>query len=255
MNQSSASEVDHFDRSMEAGGNSGHRLMKDRYVQEQIAKAQAEFAIKYDITEAQIIRDLIDIGEHAQLASYAFDVDRAAFVCEGRVTSDDNEGVKARQCGNDFLGHAVREIFLVGIAAHVLEWEHGDGGNSSHRLMKDRYVQEQIAKAQAEFAIKYDITEAQIIRDLIDIGEEARAAGNHAVALRAKELIGRHIGMWPTRPELPKRDERTPVTASPVILGIEEMTPQQRSLLKEIVLQAKAKERAVRQAAEEGDDE
>ena len=40
-----------------------------------------------------------------------------------------------------------------------------------------------------------------------------------------------------------------------MILGIEEMTPQQRSLLKEIVLQAKAKERAVRQAAEEGDDE
>jgi hypothetical protein len=40
-----------------------------------------------------------------------------------------------------------------------------------------------------------------------------------------------------------------------VILRLEELTPQQRSLLKVIVRQAKLKERAARQEAEEGDDE
>jgi hypothetical protein len=45
------------------------------------------------------------------------------------------------------------------------------------------------------------------------------------------------------------------MTASPVILRLEDMTPLQRSHLKEIVLQAKLKERAAREAAEEGDDE
>ena len=126
-------------------------------------------------------------------------------------------------------------------------------GNSGHRLMKDRYVQEQIAKAQAEFAIKYDITEAKIIRSIIDIGEEARAAGNHAVALKAKELVGRHIGMWPNT----VRTEITGAGGGPVrvaqatvVLPIESMSPEQREALRSALLLAKAKQRAMSQAQE-----
>ena len=130
-------------------------------------------------------------------------------------------------------------------------------GNSGHRLMKDRYVQEQIAKAQAEFAIKYDITEAKIIRSIIDIGEEARAAGNHAVALKAKELVGRHIGMWPNT----VRTEITGAGGGPVrvaqatvVLPIESMSPEQREALRSALLLAKAKERAMTEA-QEGEEE
>src|SRR5262245_58942962 len=122
-------------------------------------------------------------------------------------------------------------------------------GNSGHRLMKDRYVQEQIAKAQAEFAIKYDITEAKIIRSIIDLGEEARAAGNHAVALRAKELIGRHIGMWSNKAEVTgPNGGPIPVTVATVVLPVEDMNPEQREALRSALLQAKAKERAISQA-------
>src|SRR5262249_18086577 len=110
-------------------------------------------------------------------------------------------------------------------------------GNSGHRLMKDRYVQEQIAKAQAEFAIKYDITEAKMIRSIIDIGEEARATGNHAVALKAKELIGRHIGMWPNKAEVTgPNGGPIPVMAGTVVLPIEAMSPEQREVLRSLLL-------------------
>jgi hypothetical protein len=65
--------------------------------------------------------------------------------------------------------------------------------------LKDVYVRACIEKAQAKLALRYDLTQDKIICDVIDIGDAALADGNFAMALKAKELIGRHIGMCPTR--------------------------------------------------------
>jgi hypothetical protein len=46
-----------------------------------------------------------------------------------------------------------------------------------------------------------------ILRDLIALRSAAAEAGQFAAAIRATEMIGRHIGMWPTRLEIPRPDD------------------------------------------------
>src|SRR5205085_4596303 len=53
-------------------------------------------------------------------------IDGSAFVRERRVPGDDEEPSNARQCRDDFLDHAVCEIFLLGITAHILERQYGN---------------------------------------------------------------------------------------------------------------------------------
>ncbi len=62
----------------------------------------------------------------AELLANLLDAHRLALVGEGRVSRDDEKGADTRQRRGDLLHHAVREIFLFGIAAHVLEGQHGD---------------------------------------------------------------------------------------------------------------------------------
>ena len=53
-------------------------------------------------------------------------VDRLALEGEGGVAGDDGERGRLRQVGDDVLGDAVAEVFLLRIAAHVGEGQHGD---------------------------------------------------------------------------------------------------------------------------------
>jgi phage terminase small subunit len=119
------------------------------------------------------------------------------------------------------------------------------------RLLKDVYVRACIEKAQAKLALRYDLTQDKIIRDVIDIGDAALADGNFATALKAKELIGRHIGMWSNKAEVTgPNGGPIPVRAATVVLPIEAMNPEQREALRSALLLAKAKERAMSQAQE-----
>src|SRR5690348_2245863 len=61
---------------------------------------------------------------HTQFAPDLLHINRTPFVGEGRIPGDDKEPFDPRESGNDFLDHAISEIFLLGIAAHVLEWQH-----------------------------------------------------------------------------------------------------------------------------------
>ena len=63
---------------------------------------------------------------HAELAADLLHVDRPALVGEGRIARDDEKPFDARKAGDDVLDHAVGEIFLFGIAAHVLEGQDCD---------------------------------------------------------------------------------------------------------------------------------
>ena len=62
----------------------------------------------------------------AELAPDLPDVDRLALVDEARIAGDDGQRFDARQAGDDVLDHAVDEIVLLRIAAHVLERQRGD---------------------------------------------------------------------------------------------------------------------------------
>ena len=55
-------------------------------------------------------------------------IDGLALVGEAAIAGNHEQLVEVRQLGDDVLGDAVGEVLLVGIAAHVLERQYGDGG-------------------------------------------------------------------------------------------------------------------------------
>src|ERR1700743_3085539 len=63
----------------------------------------------------------------AELTSDAANIDSVAPVGEGRVAGDDEKPAATRQRGDDVLGHAVGEIVLFRIAAHIGEGKDCDG--------------------------------------------------------------------------------------------------------------------------------
>ena len=63
---------------------------------------------------------------HAELAPDLLHIDRSTLVGEARIAGDDEEPADARERGDDLLDHAVGEIFLLRVAAHVLERQHRD---------------------------------------------------------------------------------------------------------------------------------
>src|SRR6516164_11353873 len=75
--------------------------------------------------------------EHVADAQFAPDllyVDRLAFVREAGIAGDDEEPADARECGDDLFDHAVSEILLLRVAAHVLKRQHrGRPARSWHR--------------------------------------------------------------------------------------------------------------------------
>jgi hypothetical protein len=69
---------------------------------------------------------------NAELASDRRDVDGLALVLESGIASQHVQLASARQLGDDVLGEPVAEIVVRGIAAHVGEGQHRDGGAAGH---------------------------------------------------------------------------------------------------------------------------
>ncbi len=63
---------------------------------------------------------------HAEFAADLLYVDGAALVGEARIPRDHEELPEPRQRRNDVLDHAVGEVFLLRVARHVDEGQHGD---------------------------------------------------------------------------------------------------------------------------------
>src|SRR5712671_4657341 len=63
---------------------------------------------------------------YAQLPADLLHVYSPPFVSEARIAGDNEEPADARKRSDDLLDHSVAEIFLLGVAAHVLERQHGD---------------------------------------------------------------------------------------------------------------------------------
>ena len=63
---------------------------------------------------------------HAELARDLLHVDRFALVGEARIAGDHEQPGAARDCGGDFLDHAVGEVILSGVAAQIGERQHRD---------------------------------------------------------------------------------------------------------------------------------
>src|SRR5207244_10917382 len=72
-------------------------------------------------------RPLKDITD-AKPAPHLLDIDGSALEGATRIAGDHEKPFEPRERSDDLLNHSVREVFLLGITAHVLKRQLGDGG-------------------------------------------------------------------------------------------------------------------------------
>src|SRR5215470_3177624 len=65
---------------------------------------------------------------NAQIPSHLLNIYSSALEDETRVPRDHEELFVSRESRNDLLDHSVGKVFLLQIAAHILEWQDGYGG-------------------------------------------------------------------------------------------------------------------------------
>src|SRR5262245_8142276 len=75
---------------------------------------------------ARLAHTALEQKSHAKLSSGLLQLYRLALVGEDRVPAHDGQSGDLGQVSYDVFGDAVREILLLGIAAHVVEREHSD---------------------------------------------------------------------------------------------------------------------------------
>src|SRR5258706_1153361 len=106
-----------------------------------------------DVIDAEFARDLLHFY-------------RLTLVYEGRVTRDNEQVMETGQLRYDVLCEAVREEFLLRIAAHVNQRQHGDG-----RLLGDRRRQPSILRVLRRsfwLLLKPDPKDADRTGDILD---------------------------------------------------------------------------------------
>src|SRR4029077_12294889 len=87
-------------------------------------------------------RALEDIA-YAELSTDLLYIDRLALVREARIARDHEQPADAAERGDDLLDHAVGEVFLLRVAAHVLERQDRDRrlvGQRQRRFARSRYL-------------------------------------------------------------------------------------------------------------------
>lgn len=67
---------------------------------------------------------------------------------------------------------------------------------TAYQLLQKTTVSEAIQKAQSERAKRVTRQADDVLRDIYETGQEARARGQFNATLKALELEGRHIGMF-----------------------------------------------------------
>src|SRR5215510_10987490 len=92
----------------------------------------ARYRINQLSCDANLVRRLVhrpfeDVA-HAERTPDLLDIGGSALEREARIASDDEQRFELRERGDDLLNHPVGKILLLGLAAYVLEREHGDGG-------------------------------------------------------------------------------------------------------------------------------
>lgn len=85
-------------------------------------------------------------------------------------------------------------------------------GQSAEKLLKNPEIAAAVAKGQEKLVESAEIDAAQIIKDLQTLSDRAAREGQYSAAIRAKELVGKHSGMFVERREV-KVTERMVVEA------------------------------------------
>jgi len=88
--------------------------------------------------------------------------------------------------------------------------------NMGYELLRKPEIAAALAKAQEKRAARMQIDADTVLRDIEEIKRDAmnpaidhqgnKAMNNHNAALRAAELIGKHVGMWADKLQLTGKD-------------------------------------------------
>jgi phage terminase small subunit len=78
-----------------------------------------------------------------------------------------------------------------------------NAGRIAGELMEKTHIAAAVAEAQAKRSVRTGITVDEVLRNIIRIGRQAEAEGKYGEALRAQELLGRHLAMFTDRVETP----------------------------------------------------
>lgn len=75
-------------------------------------------------------------------------------------------------------------------------------GQGGERLLRNVEIAARIAEIQAKVSERLELTQEKVLLNL----EQSRVAaindGQHSAAIKATELLGKHIGMWPNKQEI-----------------------------------------------------
>lgn len=106
------------------------------------------------------------------------------------------------------------------------------------RLLSNDMISAALAVARQKTAEKFERTHVEVLKNIDTIGQEARKAGVFAPALKAEQLIGQHLGMWPTRVEHTGKDGG-PIQTQAVVLDASKLDAGARATLREALKAAK----------------
>ncbi len=77
----------------------------------------------------------------------------------------------------------------------------GGAAQAADKLLRNAEIQVAIATRQMVIGDRLEITAEKILRDLEASRKAAHSADQHSAAIRAAELLGKHIGMFVDRSE------------------------------------------------------
>lgn len=130
-------------------------------------------------------------------------------------------------------GNATQAAILAGYSKRTATMQ-------GSRLLTNDEVAAAIVEAQHKTAEKFERTHVDVLKNIDGIGKEARAAGVYAPALKAEQLIGLHIGMWPTRVEHTGKDGG-PIQTQAIPLDASKLDPEAREALRAALVGTKEK--------------
>lgn len=129
----------------------------------------------------------------------------------------DADGLTARQAR--FVDELLADLKADGKAAAIRA---GASPKRAHATacewLKDPRVQAVIARKRARLANKLELTAESVLRDLAESRDLARYFGQMSAAVRASELLGKHLGLFKDRVELTGKGEG-PISVIEIVVG------------------------------------
>ena len=91
-------------------------------------------------------------------------------------------------------------------AARRAGYSHKTAAVQAFDLLRNPKIIDALAAKRAEVSERVAITTDMVLGDILRIGKKAESAAEYNAALRARELLGKHLGLFTERVQLTGKD-------------------------------------------------